>query len=659
MERLNQIILFLLQAGQPVSAEEISKEMSVSVKTIRNDLKKIEDSCGREGLNLVRKSGVGIEIKGPDKNKDILANKLKKVGNGSSIKSGRERQKYIIRRIVMNEDGVTVAKLAEEMFVTVSTVYKDMNGLVDILKEYKLKLVKDHNHVLRLQGDEQQYRIAIANMILEKKRDSLSLGPDLNTQSRIEPYLQSQLVELINLDYSHLERAIEMLEGKLGYQLSQEAYSSLLIHIAIAIRRIRAGKDILLDEQTLLGLRQSKEFQLACELATVIGHDYELHIPDQEIGYITLHILGSKMGSDSIEMGNDSGDLAKGGEVSLASEIAGRMIATASDILEVHLEEDQVLFKGLVLHLRPTINRLKYGLTLRNPILENIKDQYPDIFGVAWIAGKILQKYLDRSVPESEIGYIALHIGAALERVRGKIKTLVICHSGIGTSQLLSARLRRTFKELDIIGITSSVSIESDLLREADLILTTVPVRLETQQPIYLINPLFGRDDVKKVENAIEKHMRIHSYKAIKNIEKELFVRSKVFSGRNQVIEELCISLYERNYIHPGYLESVLEREKIYSTEIGRGLVIPHGDPAKVKKSCLSVTLLKNPIKWESEWVEVIIFVLLREEDIKYARSIFKNLSEIIEEKDFIDQLKSGRQSAIGVLDRILYGDRE
>lgn len=43
----------------------------------------------------------------------------------------------------------------------------------------------------------------------------------------------------------------------------------------------------------------------------------------------------------------------------------------------------------------------------------------------------------------------------------------------------------------------------------------------------------------------------------------------------------------------------------------------------------------------------------------KLSLIIFKNLSEIIEEKDFMHQLKSGRQSAIGVLDRILYGDRE
>ncbi len=35
---------------------------------------------------------------------------------------------------------------------------------------------------------------------------------------------------------------------------------------------------------------------------------------------------------------------------------------------------------GLILHFRAVLNRLEYGLSLRNPILEEIKDNYPDVF---------------------------------------------------------------------------------------------------------------------------------------------------------------------------------------------------------------------------------------------------------------------------------------
>ena len=655
MDRLGQIAHILLKSEEALSTEEIARDLKVSVKTIRNDLKKLEDYCGKEGLTILKKSGVGVVIQGPEANKRILLTKLSRPKNQTAIYSTEGRHKYIIRRIVMEQQTTTVANLAEEMYVTVSTVYKDLKNVEDFLSAYDLKIIKGQDHILRLQGDEQKYRMAIANMIFEKKNELATIEAVSNKESRIEYHIRSQLQELIDLDYNHLESAIHNLEEALGFQFSQEAFISMIIHIAIAIKRIMAGKDILLDQETLANLVETKEYALAVELGKDLGSFYEIRMPEQEIGYITLHILGSKAGGESlVNQSNPQVDIGQLKEMSLASEIAKRMIATASDVLGVDLAEDDILERGLALHLRPTINRLKYGLTLRNPILENIKNQYPDIFGVAWIAGKILQKYTDTTVPESEIGYIALHIGAALERVRGKIKTLVICHSGIGTSQLLSARLRRTFKELEIIGITSSIRIEDELLNQADIILTTVPVRLETEKPIFRINPLFGAEDVKKVEWVINQEIRRNRQKSLQSMDQELFVRNKIFEDRRQLIDELCLSLFERDYIYPGFKESVLEREKIYPTEIGRGLVIPHGDPGLVKKSCLSVTVLKNRMKWETEYVEVIIFVLLSDDDLKYAKRIFSNLSEVMEDEKFLETLKGPRDQAMLLLNRIL-----
>ena len=73
----------------------------------------------------------------------------------------------------------------------------------------------------------------------------------------------------------------------------------------------------------------------------------------------------------------------------------------------------------------------------------------------------------------------AIHIGALVERSRGTIKTMVICHTGIGTSQLLSARLKKSFLELDLVGIRSSTVLEDEDLSDIDLIISTVPIRTE------------------------------------------------------------------------------------------------------------------------------------------------------------------------------------
>lgn len=137
-------------------------------------------------------------------------------------------------------------------------------------------------------------------------------------------------------------------------------------------------------------------------------------MPEAEISYITLHILGSKMLEKDLASLDFPFNNAK--ELELVVEIARNIIAVASDTLHIDLRADQALMNGLVLHLRPTINRLKYGLTLRNPILKEIKINYSDILGVAWLSSRIFEKFLAVKIPEAEISYITLHLAAAVER---------------------------------------------------------------------------------------------------------------------------------------------------------------------------------------------------------------------------------------------------
>ena len=57
---------------------------------------------------------------------------------------------------------------------------------------------------------------------------------------------------------------------------------------------------------------------------------------------------------------------------------------------------------------------------ISNPLLEQIKSKYADIYEKSIQASKVLEKRLNVSVPEDEIGFLALHFGAALVRLNDK-----------------------------------------------------------------------------------------------------------------------------------------------------------------------------------------------------------------------------------------------
>lgn len=71
---------------------------------------------------------------------------------------------------------------------------------------------------------------------------------------------------------------------------------------------------------------------------------------------------------------------------------------------------------GLGLHIKAVMNRMKYGLNIRNPLLKDIKTSYPYAFELALTASDILSRHLGAPIHEDETGYLAIHFGAALNR---------------------------------------------------------------------------------------------------------------------------------------------------------------------------------------------------------------------------------------------------
>ncbi len=107
----------------------------------------------------------------------------------------------------------------------------------------------------------------------------------------------------------------------------------------------------------------------------------------------------------------------------------------------------------------------------------------------------VFEKYVGCRVNEEEIGYIALHIGAAMERSKKAFKALVVCTSGIGTSQLLAARLGRCFRDIEIKKILSVADIQDDITNDVDFIISTVPLSREAvNRPVIHISPFIGAE---------------------------------------------------------------------------------------------------------------------------------------------------------------------
>lgn len=659
MDRNLKVIELLLKSNTPVSIDFIAENLKVSNKTIRNDFPSIERIVAEANLRLTKKPGVGIIIEGPEDNKLELIGSIKDSVSYIEPYSPEDRLNYILKALFMSKTAITMKELSQRLYVSRVTLQKDMEKVEDWLSIYNLKLRKKPNYGVEVIGDEDDWRKAIASLLASNKGyDELKELLYDEYEGKIDYKSISKLKELVNIDYRLLEKIVTTAESKLKFKFSDEAFVSLIMHIAISIKRLKEGKDIKLSAEMLSSLKDNEEFEIAQQIAKDIETSFKVRLPESEIGYILLHILGTKLLEG--KSGELNIDLETQEDSELAVIMAKDIISIAERALRMNFSSDKQLLNGLILHLRPTINRLKYGLALRNPILKEIKENYIEIYGVAWMTSTTFQKYLGVQMPEEEIGYICLHLAASVERNKNPLKTLIVCASGIGTSQFIAARLERSFRQLDIVDVISTIELKHRDLDDIDIVISTVPV--EAHRPSLMISPLLNQSDIRRIELFIDKVSGKKNGDAEQNhlIDESLITISEVTESMDCLMRRMCSGLIKSNYVKKEFADSVIEREKIYPTAVGHGVSIPHGDPIFVKRSCLAVNILESPLDWGKEKVDVVFLLCISDEDKEKSKKWMRGLYNLIDNEEMMSLLKNAKNSKeiSRIMEEYVYADK-
>ena len=133
----------------------------------------------------------------------------------------------------------------------------------------------------------------------------------------------------------------------------------------------------------------------------------DVSFPKLEIVYIAIHLLGTKLIQEEQFQEQNVEAVMEPAIISLTH----KMLKAVESKYALNISEDQELKLGLGLHLKPAINRYKYNMNIRNPMLDDIKHAYPLAFEAGIIASLVLDEELGVSIDENEVAYLALHIG--------------------------------------------------------------------------------------------------------------------------------------------------------------------------------------------------------------------------------------------------------
>jgi mannitol operon transcriptional antiterminator len=500
--RQRHILEILLKEREGITIQEIAEKVQVSSRTVHRELKELENLIKKHELKLKKKTGAGIFIQGNQKKLEELKQALLEM---TPIEyTADERKTFILCTLLEATEPVKIIALAHDLKVTPATISHDLDQLSDWVRQFNLQLIRRRGYGVEITGTEASKRKAISALISEHLNESELIGLlKENIQNKPFKTADTASERLLNLIPKEkliaVENALRDLNKLLPYPLADSAIIGLVIHLSLVIERIAKGEKIEIDPEYLKELADTPEFQAAKQIVKRLESHFDLPFPEDEIGYVTMHLRGAKLRSSQHELVEDA-------HAELTA-IAKKLIHFCEEKLEVNLSDDRSLLKGLITHLEPAIHRMKRNMIIRNPLLNKIKEDYPELFQVVQQAAKTVFPRLQ--VPDEEIGYLVMHIGSSLERelrAQNRFRVLIVCSSGIGSSKMLASRLKSAIPEIEVLRHASVFEIDDIDEQEYDFIVSTIPIPSKKPGDYIMVSPMLTKEEMEKIHSFIRGH---------------------------------------------------------------------------------------------------------------------------------------------------------
>ncbi|MGH1811677.1 BglG family transcription antiterminator [Enterococcus entomosocium] len=616
--RQEKILRYLLSKDKIISGQELAKQFDVTTRTIRNDITVIESILeNKSGLKINRFKGKGYKI-------EILQNdqlfafleSLNSIDEKIPVEP-EERINYLLNRLLLSSQYLKLDDLADELFISRSTIQNDFINIKVIVEKLGLSIISKSNYGVKLVGDETKRRFAISEQLISEISSwNYSILNNLIISNDEILILKSSVLNQLKL-------------AKLN--LSDMSLNNLIIHIAIACKRVRDGSYI---KGPSIKNSQEKEFLVAKEIINEVSNKLDIKFPDVELSYIAMHLMGTKLffnKEEKIKWSNLEHKI---------SEVAMEMINVVEKKLKISFKDDPELLAALSLHLKPVLHRYENNMSIRNTMLEAIKVNYPIAFEAGVSASRVVENRFEILVDESEIGFIALHFGAAMERLKvdkSVKRCLIVCTTGLGSSRLLYYKLQSKFGDkISIIGTTELHNIDVYDEKSIDLIISTVPLPNEIEIPFIVVDALLGKESVEQIEKRINTN---HGSVSHLYLNKESIYLNKKLNSPEEVINYICNDLVEKKIVSGDILESVISRENAAPTSFGNLVAMPHPLEAFTTETFWSLLTLEKQIDWYNKPVQLVCFLHVAISNVDELEPLYKELLSLLDDKSKVQEL--------------------
>lgn len=504
-QRCIEILQALRESDDYIRTTDLADTYGLTDRAIRYSIDKIERFLVKNGFEyLEREHNKGIKLKRREGLEEFIDSFI---GGHTPYKyyfSSEERFIYLVIRLLLAESPLSSEELRRRLCISKNTVLKSLSTVEEWLRERNLILVKKHKVGIWVTGKETDRRKAAIDLILQTitVKDLLNYLDKQTVQSKLINLLIEEL--FCKADLSLLDELICQAEAELGRKFSDKAYCQLVIYLAIVLRRAAHGIDSL--DLHVDNMKNSIEFSTAKQMVERLQQELGVRIAPSETDHIMLYLLGAEViKSERSKM------LRYQRQIRARQDRLYQVAAAMTDEMERVCgmefgKEKRRVVEDLTIHLRSAVYRVKYGIAQENPVYDEVRNKYNEMFQRTKQAAGYLEEYIKEKVDDHELSYLTMHFVAGMERAKrithDKTRIIVVCGTGIGTASVLAYRLMNEFnvKIVDTVSCRGLSSVRED---KYDLIISTVDLPGYEQSRYLKVQPFLGEEDYRRLQQRL------------------------------------------------------------------------------------------------------------------------------------------------------------
>ncbi|GAA5415767.1 putative licABCH operon regulator [Paraliobacillus ryukyuensis] len=597
--KLLQLIRFTNERGEHISGKILSEQLGVSTRTVRNDISYLNNHYLVDA-HIYSNNRLGYRIEG--KMQDF---------NSTVYFEFNQRAFFIIQLLIKSQEWKVNQDIADQLFVSAQTISSDLIKISESIgrQQLSLSLKTEAFCGIRFNGNEIDKRQLLASFVKKEFSTREELVHELSYL--FSSYFTREEIESVIYNFDTVIAEFEV-------RMETEKWSSLLVSLLIQKQRIPNFSIPSNEIQVRSINKTSKEFVFASKLIQKISSPNEAEILP-EIEFLALQLIGlnvfQTLYASNLPMAQDMGFEVKESLFTLGKRYG-------YDFLN-----DQKLVDGLENHLKRVICPLKHHIYTTNKYLTYIKSEYIQAYQMAIVFSKLISQKFAVPMVENEVGYIALHIEASLERLNDlSTKVALVSEYQDITVTLRKQKIEKNFPNIQIMGTYAKTEIH-EIPENVSLVVSTFPLEMKFRHTM-TVNTFLNADDLMRIKQnitfgIIQNRVDEHQFIYLNESSKESFLE--------QMVEHFNLQQYHK---------SILDRESLSSTDIGNDIALPHPlFSSEEEQSSIYIGINHAKLNWGERTVRLVFLLILSEKDELRYEYIYREIYQLMRNEFKIQQL--------------------